>query len=185
MREVYFHEDDYCQQQLLPCSARGHVATELKKSREFADAHLAPGGFGWTDVYVLQDFSPELSALRIDRVEFTDIVSQHLQPFELVFTGYSSHREQCRMTGAWGRSPQCCLFADWNETGIIRNIWAAFFEPDEESILAATAAVVAIGKRYSLLYVDWAWGYMCEIDDEFTFASQLRAKLKRLTQNEG
>jgi hypothetical protein len=183
MREIFFHEDDCCQQQLLPRSASGNVLTELKKKCDFADAHRAPNGFGWTDMYVLQDFSPELRALRIDKVEFAEIVSPFLQPFDLVFTGFSSYREQCRMTGAWGRSRACSLFADWNEAGIISNVWAGFFEPDEESILAATAAVAAIGKRFSLLYVDWAWDYLCDADDELTFSSLLRAKMEGIAQN--
>jgi hypothetical protein len=35
-REIYFHEDDYCQQELLPREAAGYAETELKKAGDFA-----------------------------------------------------------------------------------------------------------------------------------------------------
>ena len=40
MPEIYFHEDDYCQQQLLPREAVAYVTAELGKIDEF-DEQLA------------------------------------------------------------------------------------------------------------------------------------------------
>ncbi len=51
-RAIYFHEDDYCQQQLLPRDSAADAGAELRKLGEFADAHAVPGGLGWTDIYI-------------------------------------------------------------------------------------------------------------------------------------
>jgi hypothetical protein len=182
-REIYFHEDDYCQQQLLPCEAAGHAVSELKKIDDFAAAHRAPGGMGWTDVYARRSAPVEFKALKLQKENFAAIVAKYLRPYDLVNTGYSSHREVCKRTAAWGTSSQCALFADWDDDGLIANVWAEFFDRDDESIAAATKAVVAIGTFRPLVYVDWAWGYICEAQNEERFASMLRSKLKSIAKN--
>jgi hypothetical protein len=183
MREIYFHEDDYCQQELLPREAAGFAGEELKKIQAFSEAHRAPGGLGWTDLYIQHEAPVELSTLKIDREELAEIVSAFLPPFDVVYSGYSSHREHCQRTAAWGRSQQCALFADWNHDGIVGHIWAEFFEQDEVSIVAATKAVATIGTTHPLIYVDWAWGYICEVSDEHSFSSKLRSKLETIAEN--
>jgi hypothetical protein len=182
-REIYFHEDDYCQQQLLPREAAAYAGAEIQKIGEFADSHRVPGGLGWTDIYVRKEAPVELRTLRIKRQEFAALVSSFLTSFDVVYTGYSSHREVCRKTGAWGNSQQCALLADWDEDGIIANVWAEFFAEDEESILAASKAVAALGRLHPLVYVDWAWGYTCDASEERAFASMLRAKLDSIAEN--
>lgn len=182
-REIYFHEDDYCQQQLLPRGAAAHAEAEVKEIGDFADAHRAPGGLGWTDVYIRQEAPVELRTLRIEKEVFAQTVSPFLPPFDVVYTGYSSHREQCKKTAAWGRSEQCALLADWDEEGIIANAWAEFFEQDEASILAATRAVASLARLHPLVYADWAWGYTCDASDEDSFGSRLRKKLRTIAEN--
>jgi hypothetical protein len=182
-REIYFHEDDYCQRQILPRGAAAYADAEVKKIGEFADAHRAPDGLGWTDIYVREEAPMELRVLKVKKELFADIVSPFLPPFDVVYTGYSSHREQCKRTAAWGTSEQCALFADWDDEGIVANVWAEFFEQDDASILAATRAVAALGKIHPLVYVDWAWRYTCDASEQDAFASMLRTKLKRIADN--
>jgi hypothetical protein len=182
-REIYFHEDDYCQQQLLPHGAAAYAEAEIKKIDDFADAHQASDGLGWTDVYVRQEAPVELLTLRITKELFNQTVSPFLPPFDIVYTGYTSHHEECRKTAAWGKSQECALFADWDEDGIICNAWAEFFEEDEASITGVTQAVTALGKIYPLIYVDWAWSYVCDVTDQNSFAFLLRKKLKTIANN--
>ena len=182
-REIYFHEDDYCQQQLLPRGAAAHVETEIGKIDDFADAHRAPGGLGWTEMYARKEAPVELRTLGIEKELFAQTVSPFLPPFDIVYTGYSSHREQCKRTAAWGRSERSALFADWDEEGVICNAWAEFFEEDEASIIAVTRAVASLGRLHALVYVDWAWSYSCDASDEDLFASTLRKKLKTIADS--
>jgi hypothetical protein len=184
-REIHYHEDDYCQQQLLPRAAAEHVELEIRKSNEFADAHRAPSGFGWTDVYAIQDAPVELCSLKITRELLAGAISPFLRPFDIVYTGYSSHREKCRTTAAWGTSERCALFANWKSDGIITNIWTNFFDDDKASILAATESVAALGKYQPLVYVDWAWSYTCDVADKNAFAARLSEKLKAICERVG
>lgn len=182
-REIYFHEDDYCQQQLLPRGATAHAEAEVKKIGEFADTHRASDGLGWTDIYVRENAPVELRTLKIKKELFANIVSSFLPVFDVVYTGYSSHREQCKRTAAWGRSERCALLADWDDDGVIVNAWAEFFEQDDASVSAAAEAIAALGKLHPLVYVDWAWGYTCDASEKDAFASMLRTKLKTIADN--
>jgi hypothetical protein len=181
-REIYFHEDDYCQQELLPREALAFVESEIKNSDDFAAGHLAAGGIGWTDVYVRQDPPVTFSALRMTREDFDVAISPHLPPFDQVYTGYSSYRERCKKAAAWGTSQQNAIFVDWDDEGIIKNVWTQFFESDEKSILAASKSIAALGMLHSLMYVDWAWSFACEIFNEEAFASRLRSKLADIAE---
>jgi hypothetical protein len=176
-REIYFHEDDYCQQELLPREALAHVTAELEASRKFADKHRAPDGAGWTDVYCIKKSPAEFGGLEIRVDEFAAVVCSYLPVFDVVYAGYSSHCEECCRTKAWGTSQECALFAEWNEAGVVTHAWAGFFERGDDSIERATKAIAAIGRFEPLIYVDWAWGYVSEASDEDKFASLLRSKL--------
>jgi hypothetical protein len=181
-REIYFHEDDYCQQELLPHEALAFAEAEIKKIGEFANSHRAPDGAGWTDVYVRQKPPVNFRALGMKNEVFGDAVSPDLPPFDLVYTGYSSYRERCKKTAAWGTATHNALFADWDDDGVITNVWAQFFDSDEKSLLAASKAVAALGMLRSIIYVDWAWGYTCEIINEEALASRLRSKLADIAE---
>lgn len=177
-REIYFHEDDYCQQEILPREALAFVEAEIEKISEFSEAHRAPGGMGWTEMYVRQKAPATFRALGMKREDFEAVISPHLPAFDLVYTGYSSYRERRRKAAAWGTSAHNAIFVDWDDEGVVGNVWTQFFEVDEKSLLVASKAVAAIGALRSLIYVDWAWGYACEIVNEDMFASRLRAKLE-------
>lgn len=179
-RRIYFHEDDYCQQQLLPREALAYVSVEMKNIADFSESHRATNGCGWTDLYIRKGAPVELGKLDITRETLAKTVSDFLPPFDEVFTGYSSYREQCKSAGAWGRSNGCALFADWNDGQIVQNVWAELFDRNVESILSATRAIAALGRLRPLIYVDWAWSYVCEAQDAATFESLLRSKLETI-----
>lgn len=179
-RAIFFHEDAYCQQQLLPAAAIEFVKAELNKLAEFADAHRAPDGVGWTDMYVRAECPIELHTLRIRAEHFREVVSPILAPFEDVYTGYGGCRDLCSHTGAWGNSDKSLLFADWNVDGIISNVWSSFFDGQESSVLAVSKAVAALARVHPLVYVDWEWHYVCQPTDEIEFGKLLRAKLHEI-----
>jgi len=181
-REIYFHEDDYCQQELLPREALAFAEAEIKKIAEFADSHRAPDGAGRTDVYLRRKPPVTFRALGMKKEEFDAVISPHLAPFDLVYTGYSSYRERCKKTAAWGTATHNALLADWDDEGIITNVWAQFFDSDEKSLFAASKAVAALGMLHSLIYVDWAWGYTCELINEEALASRLLSKLADIAE---
>jgi hypothetical protein len=181
-REIYFHEDDYCQQELLPREAFPFAEAQVKQIAEFANAHRAPDGAGWTDVHVRQKPPVTFRSFAMKKEDFDSVISPHLRPFDIVYTGYRSYRERCKKTAAWGTSPHNALFADWDDEGVVTNVWAQFFDSDEKSLLAASKAVAALGMLHSIIYIDWPWGYTCEIINGEAFASHLRAKLADIAE---
>ena len=161
------------------------VETEIKKSIEFAQAHRAADGVGWTDVYVRQDAPVSIRALNMKKDDIDALISAHLPRFDLVYTGYSSYRERCGKAAAWGTSQQNAIFADWDQDGMVTNVWTQFFESDEKSVFAASKAIVALGMVHSLIYIDWAWSFVCEIVNEEAFTARLQDKLQDIAGKMG
>lgn len=182
-REIYFHEDDYCQQQILPASEKISATDELAKISEFSKEHEAPNGVGWTDVYVRQRTGAGFDALRITRTQLEEAIQEFFPKFDAVYTGYSSYRQECKSTGAWGTSDSCCIFADWNEDDIIQNVWTSFFDDSEDSISLAAQMVSALASYSPLIYIDWAWDYTVDPSNEEEFIRLLKDKLKGIAKN--
>ena len=182
IRKIYFHEDDYCQQQFLPIENQEWVNNELNNIEEFSDKHKSKSGFGWNEIDVRKDPTISLTDIKIT-VEEVSTALTHIMPFyDLVFTGYGTYREKCENTSAWGLNPNCAVFLDWDEKHIVTNIWTNFFDIEDNSIIPASEVAEALGKLRPLFFVDWAWGYSCELNDPKEFANQLRAKLKSLRE---
>lgn len=182
-REVFFHEDDYCQQQLTPSADLKRVSKELQNISNFSDAHRASNGIGWTDMYLREDSGRGFGDLGVTRSLLDATLKGVLIPYETVRTGYSSYRELCRNTGAWGLSESCCLFADWNDSEIVQNVWSSFFDGNESSVQAAAKAVHKIAHIAGpLAFVDWAWNYTCDASDEAEFIDLLSKKLQTMEE---
>src|SRR5512144_460743 len=95
-RTVYFHEDDYCQIEVLPAQSWEYCAIQLGQIAEFSEQHRTPNGMGWTGIHVRGKAPATLAALSLDVDSVSRALSQYLVPFDRVETGYSSHREECR-----------------------------------------------------------------------------------------
>lgn len=111
MASVYFHEDEYCRVEVLPVGNLAHLLAEMGRIDEFAAAHSEPGGF--TDMYVRGDAPQPLSSLGITLADLQAALDPLLTPFAEVYTGYSTYRERCVSTVAWGVS----LLAAGGRTG--------------------------------------------------------------------
>ncbi len=177
-RELWVYDEAF-NGELLPREAAAYAEAEIIKRREFANAHCTSLGFNRTG-YLREEALAELRTLRIKKERLHEIVSPFLRPFDVVYAYYLSPRERCRNTWAWGRSAKCALLAEWDDEGIIDKILAEFLEQDEASVLAATQAVAALGNLHPLVYVDWEWGYTCDVSEEGAFSSMLRTKLNTI-----
>src|SRR5689334_6677593 len=123
MKEIYFHEDDYCQIEILPISNWRHCAEQMGEIETFSEAHKAPGGVGWTEMYMRPDNPVSLSQAKLSLDSFKRALSSKTEEFGPVYTGYSSYRERSNNTVAFSPSPDVVLFADHNDESIIEHIW--------------------------------------------------------------
>lgn len=162
MREAYYHEDDFCQVELLPLDSLQHCLTQMGELQAFADAHRS--GAGWTDMHVREEASSKLSALGITGEQLRLAVQEVLPPYDAVFTGYGSYRVECRNVLAFGGADTQTLFAGLDDDGIVADLWCSDAMP-ELSRLPLLA---------SLLLADWNAGFACPLADQALFARYLR-----------
>lgn len=162
---VSYHEDDYCQIELLPIQNWGHCARELGRIEEFSEARAAPDGAGWTEMCIRSHAPLPLAALGIDFAGVCNILSLHLPQFDHVETGYGSSFEHCPNTTAFGHAGGCIIFVSQNDSGHVETIWLGIgpAAPQQETdFLASLHALDALGP---LLLVDWAWNALLRLHD--------------------
>ena len=172
-RSVYFHEDDYGQIEVLPVNNWGFCARQIGEINTFSEQHRAPGGMGWTDVYVQREEPAKLASLTLDADAVSRALSQDLQNFDRVTTGYSSHVEECKSTLAFGSDRDCVIFISTNEAQAVSNIWLGLGGPGEAERAALLSALRSLSAFSSLLLVDWAWGRLFLLDDENAISQYL------------
>lgn len=165
MREAYYHEDDYCQIELLPLDNLQHCLQQLGEQQAFADAHAS--GAGWTDMYVRGapplSLSP-LSALGITAAQLRQALAAALPPYDAVFTGYSSYRLECKNVLAFGGERTETLFAGINDDGVVADLWCS----------DGMAALQLLPQRAQLLFVDWNAGFVCPLAEQALFQRYLQ-----------
>jgi hypothetical protein len=152
-RTKYFHEDDYCQQKLLPITVWRHCADELQRIGAFSDAHRTDNG--WTDIYLRPGPPQSLRTLGIRASSVALAVSPILPSYQRVTTGYSSHVEECPATRAFGRDDSATLFFDEDASGVITACW---IDP-WTAVAGAPAfaqALSGLPLATEMLLVDWA-----------------------------
>ena len=153
MRKIYFHEDDYCQLEVLPLSAEQFCRREMGEIEEFAEEHRE-GPF-YTDIYLREESPETLLQLNL-RPEQLTAALDFLPAYDLVETGYSSYREECQSTQARGLNEELAVFWSVDEAGLVEAIWLAFWvEPQEAN--AARQLLTALGHLAPLLLADWSW----------------------------
>lgn len=172
-RNVYFHEDDYGQIEVLPVSNWDFCARQIGEINTFSEQHRAPGGMGWTDVFMQKEEPAKLASLTLGADVVSRALSQDIPKFDRVTTGYSSHVEECRDTLAFGFDRDCVIFISTNEANAVSNIWLGLGGPGEAERGALLAALRSLSAFSSLLLVDWAWGRLFLLDDEIAISQYL------------
>lgn len=172
-RKVYFHEDDYCQIEVLPAQNWAYCAQQLQQIVEFSERHRAPNGMGWTDIFMRSEEPISLSTLTLEAERVSRLLSRHLMPFDKVETGYSSHSEECLNTRAFGFNADCVVYLSTTPSGIVDHLWLGLGGPAEPARDALVAALVDFSTLGELLFVDWGWGRLFSLSDRVGLGSYL------------
>lgn len=182
INEAYFHEDDYCQQEILPLGALEFCRQQIDQIDEFAAAHKAPEGVGWTEMFIRKDSPEKLVDVQIPLTSFRNTMSEHLAEVPVIYTGYSSHREHCKNTVGFALNPDCMIFAEWNELSVVNSIWTRFFSPHPHELKQAVKPLQGLGRVYPLLYVDWAWSFATPLDQSPALEERLISKVSEISR---
>lgn len=182
INEVYLHEDDYCQQEILPLGALEFCRQQIDQIDEFAAAHKVPEGVGWTEMFMREDSPEKLVDMRIPLAAFRSTMTEHLAEVPVIYTGYSSHRELCKNTVGFALSPDCVIFAEWDESSVVKTIWTGLFSAHPHELKQAVNALQGLGRMYPLLYVDWAWSFATPLDQSPTLEERLISKVSEISR---
>jgi len=185
LKEIYFHEDDYCQIELAPIENEEYIKQEIDAINSFSEQHKAPNGIGWTEMYMRKEPQCTLKDKLIGINEFEETVGNAIGKYDEVYTGYSTYREKCKNTNGYG-DDKVKLFVEHNG-GIITHIWFDFLLADDETAIRLNDILMKITERYDLLFVHWPWGFYSRprIDDGLFntlkgASNELRNRLKEI-----
>jgi hypothetical protein len=171
-KAVYFHEDDYCQIEILPLSLWTYCVDEMKKIEEFSDAHKLD--LGWSDIYIREELPESLAEFSISLEAFKKGVEETLTPYRQVSTGYSSHVEECRNCFAWGLADrEFTIFADIDSENSINNIWLEIGCLTDANLPPVLDVFNNLPRSNDLMIADWRWSKAAQIADKNRLRSYL------------
>lgn len=166
MRNIYFHEDDYCQIEILPVQNYAFCKEEIDKINGFSAEHQVLDGIGWTDVYIRNESPMTLAELNLPIEKLSASLESVVSKFDSVYTGYSSYRETCKSTSAYGDTENVVVFYDFDkEFNFVKNIWMTLDIRNQAQIDSAKQILKALSGIRKLILVDWGWGFLSELDD--------------------
>jgi hypothetical protein len=171
MASAFFHEDDYCQVEVLPSAARGYCLAEMALIDEFADAHR--DGVGFTDVYVRGEPPQLLASLGITTLELGSALDALVPRFAEVQTGYGSYREPCPSVSGWELGDGEALFARIGEGAVVGPIWLALRGVTAERVRLWCQVLRSLPRAAELLVADWSAGRVVPLADEPALAAYL------------
>jgi hypothetical protein len=176
---AWFHEDDYCEIEVLPKSAEAFARRQGQEIHEFSRAHEAPGGVGWTDIYVRQPPPATLADVAIRLDELAACAPPELKVFKHVMTGISSRGWPSPRTIAWGLDDRDFIFADFSEATLVLNIWLSLrFSPrTSQEVDLLVRFLLAAGQRWPLILAHWAWNQVVDLSDAPAVRSYLSQKM--------
>jgi hypothetical protein len=171
MASAFFHEDDYCQVEVLPSAARGYCLAEMASIDEFSDAHR--DGAGFTDVYVRGEPPQPLASLGITVAALGSAIDPLVPRFVEVQTGYSSYRQPCPSVVGWGLGDGEALFASVGEGAVVGPVWLALHGVPAERVGLWCWVLRSLPSAAELLVADWSASRVVLLADEPALAAYL------------
>lgn len=152
-RIAFFHEDDYCQWEIFPLTAKGFCMKQMGEIDDFAKEHQLVGGI--TDMFVRDDSPHGIEELSL-RPEQLDEALGFLPAYDQVETGYSSYREELKHTYGRGMGEEQNVFWSVDEAGVINALWLdMWIDPNSKDLWKSI--LIALGKMVPVLLADWSW----------------------------
>lgn len=163
LREIFLEEDEYGEIEVLPAVMADWCAGELRKIAAFAEAHQAPGGAGWTDIYLRPPAPRPLADIRLPLAPTLEALGARLEAFDRVVTGSYSAPDPIKNARAFGASPRAAAIVIGDgSTDIVRSVMLVLRE-DDGAAADVMAALRTLSSPEPLIVVDWARGGLVHI----------------------
>ena len=173
---IYFHEDLYCQVELLPRSAWDFCAQQIGVIADFAKAHRA--GMGYTDIYLRLDAPTALVDLKLRADDLDRLLAARLPRHRSVTTGYSTHVEPALGTVGYGQQSYC-LLVEADKEGIVKGAFLKLASLQPSELEALHGALSELARTVDLLLVDWERGVLVALADSAALHGYLSRALAR------
>ena len=166
-RRIAFHEDIYCRHEFQLMENAAFLYQECSKIDEFSQEHF--DGYGWTSAYVRSE-SPKHFAERKIRIKDVYRFFQK-QKFEVstnIYSGYGFNlNEPVKSTYTFEKNG--LAFFSFYEGKIAKNLWFINFGSINTGMIDDEEfkhILIAIGKKWNLLLVDWDWTVVVNLQSE-------------------
>ncbi len=166
MRQTHFHEDDYCQIEILPVENLSFCLEQAGKIVEFSEKHR--NGVGWDDVYLREENPKRILELNIAIEDVRQSLHGNLPEYDEVYTGYGSERTLCNRTYAFGKDHGEVIFMETNEDGKLTSLWCS----------DSTSDLYCLPNYERFLLADWGWEFICPLADKASMAEYLSEREK-------
>jgi hypothetical protein len=171
--KLFIHEDDFSEIEILPASMADWCQAELARISAFAARHEAPGGAGWTDIYLRPTAPAGLASLAIPLEQAIQTIARHLPRFTEVSTGLYCSPVQVPGALGFGHSPGAAaiVFGDKTSSHVEAiNLVVQAGGADAEGLLEALARLPG-----ALIAVDWQRGACIHLTDTAQVLRYLQA----------
>ena len=173
MRRVFFHEDDYCQIEVLPVVNLRFCLEQAGAIEKFSAEHWA--GAGWDEMYVRHESPIALENLEITLADIRAALSPALAEYDQVLTGYGqSYRQKCDNVYAFGNDDTAKIFVSVGSRKLIDAIWCSH----------PLVEVLKLPQAERLLLADWYCGFICPLRDRSRLLGYLEERGLRLKRDD-
>lgn len=151
-RIAFFHEDDYCQREILPLTAKNFCLRQMSEIDDFSQEHQSGDG-SFSDIFMRENSHHGIEELGLQSEQLNAALS-FLSPYDLVETGYSSYREVSEATYGRGNGYEQNVFWSVNELGVVNAIWLDI-EIAPITMDLWRKVLISLGKIAPVLLADW------------------------------
>ena len=123
-RTVYFHEDDYCQIEILPLSAEKFCLKQIGEIFGFTEKHTEE--YGFSDIYIRNENPHSIREAGISHEKISEILD-FLPEFDEVTSEYLQWIEDSKPVFSRGIDNDTAVFWEKDENGIISAMWLGMY----------------------------------------------------------
>lgn len=174
-KAAFFHEDDYCQIEILPCENLTYCKNQMDEIDGFSEAHR--DGDGFTDIFIREDNPISLAERKIPVTRLEQALGPVLKKYDRVLTGYSSYREECKNAGAFVYNENISVFYDV-DGDVIHHLWLMLVPYTQEELEKGIEALNALASLGDLILADWGWSVVERLQNQAQIAHYMNQRLK-------
>ena len=157
-RELFVHEDDWGQIEVLPASCAAWCAQEMARIDAFAAEHRAPDGSGWTDMFVRQPAPDRLAAFGHSLRGRGGSDGGALPPFDAVVSGTFSDPQPVPNVRAFGPAHNVGVVLVPDRARSSVEMIVLILDGEDDACAEVIAALAALPAPERLLLADWLGG---------------------------